>query len=96
VLVTGCDPLRIYLYREGLARFATEKYTPPTTSNMERVYMHLTNYSINKNNTNFVADGEQGSKRPITEVWELLRKQGYKTDTIWADIGVRQDPLTLC
>ena len=26
VLIYGCDPLRIYIYEEGLARFATEHY----------------------------------------------------------------------
>lgn len=24
VLIAGCDPLRVYIYKEGLARFATE------------------------------------------------------------------------
>lgn len=28
-LVSGCDPLRIHIYNEGLVRFATEKYEYP-------------------------------------------------------------------
>lgn len=26
ILLAGCDPLRIYLYKEGLGRFATVPY----------------------------------------------------------------------
>lgn len=50
VVVTSYDPLRIYVYREGLVRFASEKYDSST----EQVYAHLTNYSINKKSVNFV------------------------------------------
>lgn len=29
VLLAGCDPLRIYVFEEGLARLSTEAYEPP-------------------------------------------------------------------
>ncbi|KPJ05651.1 Tubulin polyglutamylase TTLL4 [Papilio xuthus] len=47
VLVTSIHPLRIYLYKDGLARFASVKYNDELASLNDR-YMHLTNYSINR------------------------------------------------
>lgn len=60
VVVTCYDPLRIYVYREGLVRIATDKYTP--TDNMENKFAHLTNYSINKKNENYHSkeEGKEG------------------------------------
>ena len=55
VVVTSFYPLKIYVYREGLARFATEKYSKNATE--KNLYVHLTNYSINKKNKNF--DGKK-------------------------------------
>ena len=52
VLVTCFDPLRVYIYREGLVRFASEKYN--ASDSVDNMYSHLTNYSINKKNDNFV------------------------------------------
>ncbi|KAK2903678.1 hypothetical protein Q8A67_008391 [Cirrhinus molitorella] len=54
VLVTSCDPFRIFMYNEGLVRFCTTQYTEPTGSNLEDVCMHLTNYAINKHSENFI------------------------------------------
>jgi len=53
VVVTCYDPLRVYIYREGLVRFATEKYDK--SGNCSSVYAHLTNYSINKKHENYYA-----------------------------------------
>jgi tubulin polyglutamylase TTLL5 len=52
VLITSFDPLKIYVFREGLARFASEPYTQSFSKNNK--YVHLTNYSVNKKNLKFV------------------------------------------
>lgn len=56
VVVTSYDPLRVYIYREGLTRFASEKYSNDDLCSEAANYKHLTNYSINKNNANFVTN----------------------------------------
>ncbi|KAG5321224.1 TTL13 polyglutamylase, partial [Pseudoatta argentina] len=62
-LITSCDPLRIYVYNEGLVRFATSKYKEPIGYNISNMFMHLTNYSVNKHNRMYIIDDEIGSKR---------------------------------
>ncbi len=47
VLISSLHPLKIYIYKEGLVRFATEDYTK---GDYDNVFIHLTNYSINKQN----------------------------------------------
>jgi len=45
------------------ARFATSRYQEPTISNISNVFMHLTNYSVNKHSPAYIMDEEVGSKR---------------------------------
>ena len=84
VLLYGINPMKIYLFEEGLARFATEPYEAPTKSNLGDVYMHLTNYAINKNNDNYVQnDNEQGEgdghKRSLTQIYrDIVFQEGEK------------------
>eukprot|EP00826_Nyctotherus_ovalis_P010439 TRINITY_DN1274_c0_g2_i1.p1 TRINITY_DN1274_c0_g2~~TRINITY_DN1274_c0_g2_i1.p1 ORF type:complete len:566 (-),score=128.68 TRINITY_DN1274_c0_g2_i1:285-1982(-) len=87
VLVYGCDPLRIFIHRRGLVRLATEQYEAPNRSNMENVYMHLTNYAINKNSENFVfnTDSENadvGHKRSLEFVWKYIDSHGGNSETV--------------
>jgi len=76
VLVYGTDPLRVFVYNEGLARFATETYTGPYRNNLDNLYMHLTNYAINKNSENFVknkvGDESGATKRSLTAILDYL------------------------
>jgi hypothetical protein len=53
VAITGVNPLRIYVYQEGLGRFATEAYDNDGDTESKK-FQHLTNYSVNKKNTEFV------------------------------------------
>lgn len=50
VLVTGFDPLTVYVYEDGLVRFATQRYQ---TKNRKDIFCHLTNFSINKKASNY-------------------------------------------
>ena len=34
ILISSCDPLRIFVYKDGLARSATVQYSEPSNSNM--------------------------------------------------------------
>ncbi|XP_047231149.1 tubulin polyglutamylase TTLL7 isoform X3 [Girardinichthys multiradiatus] len=89
ILVTSCDPLRIFLYNDGLVRMGTEKYHSPNEANLSQLYMHLTNYSVNKHNENFERDEtmDKGSKRSISWFTEFLRINDYDVAKLWGDIS---------
>jgi tubulin polyglutamylase TTLL4 len=62
VLVTSVvEPLTVFLYKDGLVRLASEKYSLGKNSTSDP-YMHLTNYSLNKKNQGKF-DGERHKLR---------------------------------
>jgi hypothetical protein len=70
------------VYREGLVRFASEKYDitiaridapqTSTTGDEKSKFSHLTNYSINKKNDNYVQN-EVSTHFPPLNVCRMLR-----------------------
>ncbi|XP_046399768.1 tubulin polyglutamylase TTLL6-like [Ischnura elegans] len=85
-LMTSCDPLRIFVYNEGLVRFATSKYSRPSNSNIKNVYMHLTNYAVNRFSRTYIPDGENGSKRKLSTLNKWLSNHGYDVAELWKKI----------
>lgn len=86
VLVTSINPLRVYMHTDGLARFASVKYSEKSDTLSDR-YMHLTNYSINKlsdkYSANEDADACQGHKWTIKSLWSYFNEKGVNTDRLW-------------
>ena len=75
------------MYKEGLSRFATDQYVPPNHNNMDNLFMHLTNYAINKNSNKFIqnkseTDDNIGHKRSLTFIWRYLVELGHDVDKV--------------
>lgn len=91
VVVTSFDPLRIYMHRDGLARFATHKYRNDR-QNLRNRFMHLTNYSVNKKSKYFERNesaelDEAGSKWSIQALRKYLRGNGIDDNALWERIA---------
>lgn len=89
VLVTSYEPLRIYVYEEGLARFASEEYTGITRKDAR--CMHLTNYSVNKRSESYIPNTDYrrdniGHKWSLSALFKHLETIGADVDFIWTKI----------
>ncbi|KNC53200.1 uncharacterized protein AMSG_09284 [Thecamonas trahens ATCC 50062] len=98
VAVMSVNPLTVYLFDDGLVRFATVKYAPGADSWSNR-FMHLTNYSVNKHNTEYKAAGAEagsesgsesdgGSDESQAHKWSLAALKQY-----FAEHGIGGDEV---
>ena len=89
VLVTSCDPLKVFLFKDGLVRISTKGYAPPTDANIEDLFMHLTNYSVNKNSATYEKDEDEykGSKRNFDFLNDWLKAGNFDVQKIWREIA---------
>ncbi|CAG9323870.1 unnamed protein product [Blepharisma stoltei] len=88
VLVTCYEPLRIYVYEEGLARFASEPYS---LSQKKNRFSHLTNYSLNKKNDKFIQNQDAqcddiGHKWSLSALMRHLETAGIDVGSVWIKI----------
>ncbi|XP_073455628.1 tubulin polyglutamylase TTLL11 isoform X2 [Aquarana catesbeiana] len=88
VVLRSLEPLEIYIAKDGLSRFCTEPYQAPNHKNLHRVYMHLTNYSLNIHSGNFIHSDSvhTGSKRTFSSILYRLSAKGIDVKKVWSDI----------
>lgn len=82
VLIASLQPLSIFIYKEGIARFCTQLFEYPSRNNRHKKFMHLTNTAINIGNSK-----EPPSKftKKASEVLADISKK-YPHSNIWKDI----------
>jgi tubulin polyglutamylase TTLL5 len=91
VAVTSFDPLRCYVFEEGLARFSTEPYQNVGGAALKNLFMHLTNYSINKHSSHFVHNcdataDDHGNKWSLAALRRCLARNGVDVEQVFARI----------
>lgn len=82
VVVTGVDPLRVYIYKEGYVSFAAEEFTL-NKSEYKNKCVHLTQFAIGKNSSNF---DRSKLKMSTFELKDYLDTLGIDFDNIWTNI----------
>lgn len=89
-MVTSYDPLTIYMFQDGLTRFATYSYTTKPKDITKR-YIHLTNFSVNKHSKKFVKNSKaeqdgQGSKWSLTALKKWYEDHGIDSTALFNQI----------
>jgi len=80
IIVTCFEPLKAYIFENGLVRLATQPYSTAKGS-LKKRYIHLTNFSINKKAENYkknVTTGETESTATTPEESEMSSKWSLK------------------
>nr|CAH8824989.1 unnamed protein product [Trichobilharzia regenti] len=84
VYVAGFSPFRAYVYREGLVRFASQRYST-SFQHLGNRFVHLTNYSINKHNKSD-ENSVSNHKWKLSKLWSYLTERGVDVPSLWSCI----------
>lgn len=83
ILIASLDPLTIFIYKEGIARFCTEVYEPPSKANRDKKFMHLTNTAINIENSD---EPPSAFTKLASGVLEEIAKRDKRGRFLWKKI----------
>lgn len=90
LLITNLNPISLYIYKEGFARFCSELYQSPSLSNFDNHYSHFSSVKLNLKNEkpsnsyiirSFSSTLEQIAENEIkaNEIWEKIKDLSIKS-----------------
>ena len=87
LLITSVEPLRAYLWRNGIVRFAPEPYRP-APGWLDRTAIHITNTALHKGHPDLVlsddpARDDYGNVWSLTALLRHIEAQGIDAETLW-------------
>lgn len=80
ILIASLQPLAIFIYKEGIARFCTQIFEFPSKSNRNKKFMHLTNTAINIENSK---ESPLKFTKLASEVLDTISKRYHNGDQLW-------------
>ncbi|XP_049840458.1 probable tubulin polyglutamylase TTLL2 [Schistocerca gregaria] len=87
VCIPSYHPLTVYLYREGLARFGTDKFS---LSDLDNPFRHLTNSSLNKLGRGYTQKKDRvgaGCKWSLRQLRHYLHQAGHSDWLLWQKVA---------
>ena len=91
VMVSGTDPLRAYVYREGIARLAPEPYSTDEAA-LARPAIHVTNTALHLNHPDLKIDKDPG-KENLGNIWTMgaayrqMAADGIDAPAVWQRVA---------
>ena len=90
--VTCFQPLRVYVHEQGLVRLCTAAYNSSSKmSSRKNKFSHLTNYAVNRDNANFIAnksvdEDNKGHKWSLRALHDWMRTHDIDPEPIFRKI----------
>jgi len=92
VMIASLDPLRVYVFPNGLVRICSRKYSTELES-LSDVFVHVDSIDINDaNEQEFVKEMEhssiehEGLRVQITTLLKMMTEQGLNGTKVWQDV----------
>ncbi|CAF3588851.1 unnamed protein product [Rotaria sp. Silwood1] len=85
-LITSCDPLRVFIFNNGLVRMSSKKYKIPNSKNKFNLSMHLTNYIPDENELDDDFDIDNGKTDSLEFLFKYLKNQNQDVNKLWKEI----------